>query len=370
MYKEWLLQNHVWEVYFRALYAVLDSPEKRKAAIGRRLRDELGDAGMRKLEDDLFAFMSSIPRSYTVAFPIRLGASLGKPEVKLNRSLTLCDSKGSAPPIGLGNLMGGLLMAGTRIGLSSPSLKVRAHGYIGSSPENSGSQIAISLLKQFVALSLASQAMVFTHSADLSLFREFRVIDDKAGTTSDIPLPEPVRGILRRVVVPANMFGEPVGEPVSGGALSKDSVPGPLHKRAEILARRLSAISRVLTPNTKDVQHIRTAAEWLFDSEAESNETTALLYASIGLEAVLDSPLNEVTARLGDRLAWLLGRTLRERNKLTSQYITFYKVRCGLVHGRERRLDDDGRQQLRWGRQTLSAVLAHELRHWPDKSAK
>jgi len=135
---------------------------------------------------------------------------------------------------------------------------------------------------------------------------------------------------------------------------------------AAAVTNNLDVITRVLTAPQEDAKHLRTGAEWLFDSQAEPNETTALLFASIGLEAVLDAPANEVTARVGDRLAWLLGRTRTERMRIADEYREFYRVRSGLVHGRDRTLNADGRKNGRWGREMLRAVLEKDLQQWPS----
>ena len=107
--------------------------------------------------------------------------------------------------------------------------------------------------------------------------------------------------------------------------------------------------------------HIRAAAEWLFDSVAEPNETSALLFASIGLEAVLLSTEKETTARLADRIAYLLGKVQSDRKELFRKFGEFYKARSKLIHGKAQRISDSERELLRWGQKHLHMILKREI---------
>jgi hypothetical protein len=180
--------------------------------------------------------------------------------------------------------------------------------------------------------------------------------DEKLG--DKFAVPPPVARMLKRWTITEAAFAQAEDQP---------AVAEP--ERPEVIKRNLQRVIEVMAAK-KDGKNLRAAAEWHFDSLAEENETASLLYASIGLEAALDSPENSTTARLSDRLAWLLGGTRKERNALTEEYQSFYGVRSGLVHGRERSLGDDGRQQLRWGQVKLRQVIARDLAQWPLASPK
>jgi hypothetical protein len=233
------------------------------------------------------------------------------------------------------------------------TLRVPTSGYIDSSADDSGAQTALSVLRQFAGMCIASNVLEYASSSDLADFNNFEVIDNKSQKSISVVLPEPVATLLKKLSFPVGSFD------------SSGAIPAGAMKIATPFAQRYDAIVFALAAPSEDGRHLRTAAEWLFDSEAESNDTTALLFASIGLEAALDSPTKETTDRLGDRLAWSLGGTLSERKKMTNEYKEFYGVRCNVVHGRERRLNDSTREKLIWGRRMLRSIIAKELdRPW------
>jgi hypothetical protein len=347
-YKKWLRDFQVVIPCLDVLHRAMRGATK--SGIPQRLVDIVGEAKMQALENELFDFFSSLPRQYTVHFPIRTEQSLGNSEVNISKQLVLCPRSSPRPvktPIPLNNLLGAL----SAITLDTwTTLRIPTSGYIESSADDSGSQTALSVLRQFVGMSIASGVMTFSRSNDLGdYFDKFEIIDSKSQESTLGVLPRPVSSLLKRVSFPADSFA------------TSGAIPAGTMKIAQPLTDRFNAITRALNAPKEDGQHLRTAAEWLFDSEAESNETTALLFASIGLEAALDSPTKETTDRLGDRLAWSLGGSLSARKKMSVEYKEFYKVRCDVAHGRERRLDDKASEKLTWGRTMLRRIISNEL---------
>jgi hypothetical protein len=355
--KKWLRDLQIIGPYFEIIAPALR--DARKLGTPTRLVDILDEAGIKSLEDELLDFLNSLPRQYFVHFPIRIGTNIGHSELKIGDQLSICSRRPtpagatlgdlfSSP--GLGFLSKASLLSDHRLPEIGTSLRVPTSGYIDSSADDSGVQTALAVMRQFVGMSIASRLMVFERATDLGDFDRFEAIDRKSQKANSGVLPVPVAALLKRVTFPADLFES------SGGVAPSGSMT-----IATRLTKQIDAVVHALSAPKEDGQHLRTAAEWLFDSEAESNETAALLFASIGLEAALDSPAKETTDRLGDRLAWSLGTSLSERKRMAEEYREFYRVRCDVAHGRERRLDDIAREKLTWGRSMLRRIIAKEL---------
>jgi hypothetical protein len=117
-------------------------------------------------------------------------------------------------------------------------------------------------------------------------------------------------------------------------------------------------------PTDPEVRSILAAAEWLFDSRAELNQTIAVIQVSVGLEALLSDGKKQsgrTTALLADRFAMLLGRSQTERAKLRDDFEAFYERRSDIVHGRDYRLKDADSNWCRWAQEKLNALIQHEM---------
>jgi Apea-like HEPN len=366
----WLREMDAFGVYFSA---AAKAAEFSKGLQEReRLLDRIGAAKAKKLEDELVEFMESLPRRYTFEFPIQTPVPFGAPEIKLSKTLALVEVQRSAPATAgsLGGLMAGLgnLPAETTQVTTITALRVHAVGYFDDSDEDSAAQYALSALRQFASLAYADGMMHDDWRTDASAHsNEAQVLDicNASAQAKSLALPDATVRLLRRRKLSKALFGKSSRGVRGDLAKALLQQPVPERERAVAVKENLAVIARVLSAPQRDAKHLRTGAEWLFDSQSETNETTALLFAAIGLEAVLDSPPIEVTARLGDRVAYLLGQGQTQRKQIAEAYAKFYRVRSALVHGRERTLDADGRSQTHWGQQILRSVLAKDLEQWP-----
>jgi hypothetical protein len=370
--KPWLRQGDFFGLYVRSLFHELATP----VAAGERrrhVREILGEAKANELEDRLVQFAESVPRRYAVDFPLRTALPLGANEVQLGKELTLVTTEVDVQQQGLpsGGLFGVLssLVPPLAKKTSRTYLRVRTIGFFDGVSEDSAANAALARLRQFMALNIATGAMQPDFQGDTSpaLGATVRDLTDTQQLNNDFWIPPAIARMLQRWTISEAAFGSSPRQYANQDPLVRTlrSAPVAEPKRADAIKRNLQSVISVMAAKKADSDNLRTAAEWFFDSQAEDNQTTALLYASIGLEAALDSPDNSTTARLADRLAWLLGRTRKERNALATAYTKFYGVRSSLVHGRERRLDDEGVRQLYWGRSTLKRVIDRDLEQWP-----
>lgn len=152
----------------------------------------------------------------------------------------------------------------------------------------------------------------------------------------------------------------------SGGMLLGRSERDPVNDDEKILA--LKTLLKAVLPYfegraDEDFPSIAAAIEWHQDSLLAENETFAYLAVCIGLEAILGSSthLDEMSKRLFDRYAFLLGRTRAQREMLGADYKAVLDLRGKLVHAKTARLEAKDRKVLIKARSILSLVIRHEL---------
>jgi hypothetical protein len=371
--KRWVREGNFTGLYIRLLvraYPLHQTKPAKRASI----REIAGAEIIERLEDQLVSETESIPHQYLAEFPLKISLPMGAARIQLSRDMELVEVEQRVNVPHSASLFSGLSELATLPKVEQQTLlRVRVAGFFDGHAEDSAAHAALATLRQFVALSMASGEMeIDSQSGATAIVRTSSVTRISSKVVSrerSFELPSNVQRMLSRYAIAGRAFRNPSNARLQGEgglAMAAANFPVSENERPSVLKKNLDVLIRVLRAHKKDGENLRTAAEWLFDSESEENETTALLYASIGLEAVLDAPEGAVTARLADRLAWFLGRTRKERNALTVEYQNFYRVRSGLVHGRERRLDDDGRSKLLWARRTLRSVISRELEQWPE----
>lgn len=113
-----------------------------------------------------------------------------------------------------------------------------------------------------------------------------------------------------------------------------------------------------------DFTSICAAIEWYQDSRSAENQTFAYLAVCIGLEAILgsDETITELSKRLCDRFAFLLGKSRGDREALAKEYEQVLKVRGRLVHAKVARLSKEDSVLLTKARFMLKATIEHEIR--------
>lgn len=108
----------------------------------------------------------------------------------------------------------------------------------------------------------------------------------------------------------------------------------------------------------------RSAIDWLMESHIAHNDTMSFLCACIGLEAILgdsNEQMSELSKRLADRYAFLLGRGPEARRKHRSDYEELLNLRGKLVHAKRVRLEQADGAFLVKARHMLLTLIRHEL---------
>lgn len=103
------------------------------------------------------------------------------------------------------------------------------------------------------------------------------------------------------------------------------------------LAERLgvnSVFDGVVRPRNETHRRVARALEWLEASRVEPSPEAALVKTAMGYEALLVfSERESIQATVGERLAFLLGRTAAQRLALAKSFRGFYRKRSAIVHG-------------------------------------
>lgn len=135
-------------------------------------------------------------------------------------------------------------------------------------------------------------------------------------------------------------------------------------ERLEALQSSLYPIGRFLAcRDHPEFTSIAAAMEWHQDSTWADNQTFAYLAACIGLEAVMggDGHMENMSRRLADRYAFLVGRGRRERDELVKQYEAVLNLRGRLVHAKTARLAAKDEALLRQAQSMLLRVIWREM---------
>ena len=136
-------------------------------------------------------------------------------------------------------------------------------------------------------------------------------------------------------------------------------------EKTQALLESIKRIPKVMDcPATwPDADRIRSALEWGFESEENSNQTFAFIQACIGLEALLgdDDKDEPLTTRLADRCAYLLGSSHKDRQGIRRLFKDMYDVRSKLVHGRTPKLGQSDALELHHARHLLGDVIDAEV---------
>lgn len=106
---------------------------------------------------------------------------------------------------------------------------------------------------------------------------------------------------------------------------------------------------RAIAPAFADMR-VRTAARWHVDSLHLERGVVEIVQATICLEILFgdedEAEAVGVTSLLGNRLAYLIGRTPKDRTEALANFKRLYKIRSKIVHAGKAALDDSERDAL------------------------
>lgn len=239
-------------------------------------------------------------------------------------------------------------------------IEISASGYSDWSPDSLTASACLSLAKQ-------SAFILITHGSCQRNFLQVRasatLTDETAGLTKEINLPDSI----------ARCFGQLVPNEKELLIYDNKSVtilgdPG----RPAITNEEKTASFRYILHDVHrffeaedhpDFEGISAGIEWYQDSIFADNQSFSYIAACIGLEALFGSNNNidNLSKRLADRYAFLLGKSRAERESMIKDYTDVLNLRGRLVHSKAARLNEKDSGLLFTARQMLLKAIWHEL---------
>lgn len=316
---------------------------------------------------ELTQFVEYLPRPYTFCFGLPKLRGLPDFQLRLSDRIELYGSRQPEPPV---NKLVAALMAQPEADKAEVFLRVSAKGYApGWDSRSQATADAVAVAKQALFLLLLSDA--FKLDGWPKARGKAEVIDEPAQRTLPLAITGQLSERLGSLTLNEDQLqviddsGNP-GRPV--GLLFAN------FRKAETPEEKL----RALTPKLEFIKNfysqasavgfgqICTAIEWYQDSHLADDESMAFISACIGLESILGEDeqgkgLSEMSRRLGDRYAFMLGKDRAERSRLAQEFWQITDLRGRLVHARTARLKIRDRHHLDLVRDMLWKTITHEM---------
>lgn len=334
-------------------------------ATGSRARED-ANSGRDQAVDvaaTLITLLESLPRKYLIQVGLPAVQYWTDFELPLSDQLILkssaADSKASVP-----NALARALLAEEAHLLPSPvRLELRLAGFATAHASSPTSAEAISRLKQATFLLTFSGALRPNWS--VSRQADATLVDVDSTRAQALRLPSGLASLVGRLEI--NPEKQKVWESGSKSLLGGDWREAVENsERTAALQASLTVVQRFFS-RSHMAGHARVAAaiEWYQDSLINDDQTMAFLAACIGLESIFGEEkgaINELSRRLIDRYAFMLGKDREDRDRLAQQFAEVLAVRGELVHARATRLGARDRKQLAVVQQMLWESIRHEVR--------
>jgi len=339
------------------------------------LEGALGRENVEHLAQEIVDFLASIP--YPSTFWARLrGVKLALTEpVDLGPFRLRTVGQAHATPEDLlpDNIFAGRGRPGLSVGEMPRAilraddivLEIGVSGYSSHKISDSSPIQALSLLKEFLTLADAVEVLAPNRRAEPDDAPALMLGELTAEPQATVWLNDIPPNVTRRVE--SHGLAESVERHRLRVPAIKRIVEHPPPKRVEEVRNRLDFLTNIFAPDAdKHMTSLRTAAQWYFDSCAEPNETTAFLFACLGLESLLGGDRQETDGvglkkLLANRLAYSIGGDRASREQVIGEFHGFYDKRSDLVHGRALRLDRENRKWLTQGREWLRLSIRKEV---------
>ncbi|MHB1140773.1 MAG: hypothetical protein ACYC1T_03295 [Sulfuricaulis sp.] len=325
-----------------------------------------------EFENELISYLESLPRSYSICFPLPKMQRYGVGSVKIANGIDLVDP--TAAPHLKDHLASdnALLMTSVTPKFSRDCAYIvfSVPGYVDKTLSAYSTARAYAQLKHFLFLALSRGILkklsgannFFTYRLDRrphSSAVEVIIHNEDFSELEGIWLPEETSKYLQDITADEELLEVNDGKSL----LSYRKAVTP-EEKANSLGIKFSMMEDFLniSQDNTDVIPVRTAIEWYFDAEVTQNETVSFIHRWIGIEAILGPRENSgrLTDKLSDRYSYLLGKTASERVKLKNQFEEVYAARGELVHGRQStlsRTDSILNDKARW---MLHSIIAEE----------
>ncbi|HFT8665935.1 TPA: hypothetical protein ACGSTW_000697 [Pseudomonas aeruginosa] len=291
-------------------------------------------------------FIKSIPREETFYFPL--------PNIIIENSIEL----GEASSLSIEPLEKISRKESTESDQRRTYFKSKIKGYCGFTTSSVGYNMALIQFKVFIERAIA-EGIFYAEPYDSLPAQVSRVassrtqmnyaidhVDPTGPTTTTLPLPIEISDICGKI--------KPVNEKKWHTRLPPIT---------DQLREKLHYLDRIFKSEKKQIQRLKSASEWAFDSLSAERDTMQLLQLCIGLESIYGDDVGSdgLTEKLSDRCAYSLAKSHEERERIKSEFRELYKIRSKIVHGVSSQLSSDERKQLSYGRELLRHSISKEI---------
>ncbi len=235
---------------------------------------------------------------------------------------------------------------------SSSYLQIEADGFVGKYGETYTVERAKSTLKSFCGLGIALRLFKINYKyrptppkAKFFVHREIDkrwIVDSAKKLDSDI----------------SSTFNDLVFHDFNG-QLDTNS------KKSTWAKARLKEIKSVFS-NSEKAEKIRLASQWLFDSHSGKNELLSFVQTVVALEILLGekavSDQIGIGELLGNRCAYLIGKSHSQRSEILDDFKEIYGIRSKIVHRGKSRLTYRERELFSKLQRMCHRVIQEELK--------
>lgn len=371
---KWLRYAEPYGIVLRYISDHIDKTQAKPDDITKDLNQILTPTQISNLSEEIVSYIESIPRQYFVLFELNGLEKISVKEILLTDDIAFVEasvSQDSKDPIKLSNLYKEL--AGNTEPLNNKIyVRVKTKGYASGFLESSAVKNAYSKFKQVVLLGRYS-GVFMKEEPKLRAFSQFFIrrhnevfiydADEPSKPKYASLLPKSVADYVSTINIKEDALKPKDYEIVLEKIKDKDNLTP--QEEEKIFKRHFGhAIKLLIThDDNKDVESIKTAIEWAFDSLSDEDVTLAFIKACIGLEAILGDRRDkeDITKMLSNRCAYLIGKSILNRNEIKDKFEKLYNIRSKLIHGRKAKLDGEEREILSWARETLANCIWREI---------
>lgn len=322
-------------------------------------REHLATEVAHMFSAQLVAFLESLPRACELRVILSQFPTWGDFTIELAPGIRLLSSESvREAPASSSNVLVALLRT-PNASMHGTALSIDLRGHVSSYQETYTAQEGISLAKICSFLFTATGAMKFSSRETIATAS----IEDKlSGESVKVGMQERLARHLGKLVPDEDRLQ--IWDSSSGKTLlGVTRAPKDDQERVQAFEEQLGRVSKVLKHRESVAfKPLAAAIEWYQDSQFSEDQTIAYLAACIGLESVYgEKDMKEMTKRLEDRYAFLLGKNREDRKKLAQEYAEVLHLRGELVHARLKRLGSRDYQTLQKARRMLFESIRHEL---------
>lgn len=318
--------------------------------------------------DFLVKTLESIPRRYVLKITLPSLPSWGNFRFKLlgDNEAFLCGTASAEPKENVNKLA--YLFSNSLSPSASDRvwIEIGYEGYVSPYTTTPAAALAASFSKQvsflFEYLGLAQEV---SSSQKSTLIAE--PISAEFGSGVELEFPSGLASHLGGLGIKKSfleVYETSGADSLLGGEMRPCRTDGERLERFEVAIKKIHDF--LCRSTSSGFASITSAIEWLQDSRLNDDQTLAYLAACIGFEALLGDTdgklMNEMSQRLSDRYAYMLGKDVDDRKRLGAEFRRVLLLRGELVHARKRRLDAKDFGQLRSVQSMLEKAIHHEMR--------